>query len=600
VTEILILEIVVLLVKDNGEYSLSRKTSPWMLAFLLLSGVFLVCTFSLEQTYTGQALRIQQTDSPVSNFNTSRTYSAIQAAIDAPETLDGHEILVASGTYYEHVNVSKSVSLIGENHDTTIIDGNGTGKVVYVTADNVVIRNFTIRHGAFGVWLSNSSNSRIVGNKLQDGAYGLRLYNSRNSEVMGNEISGYTWFGVEIKESGNSTLRNNRLVGNTYNFGVNGNSLFDFINDIDVSNTVDGNSIRYLINQHDATIDASTFHELGYLGIVNSTNITVKNLNVENNKQGILFAFTTDSHITNVNAQNNWNGIYVAHSSNITVNGNKAHGNFDYGIKLFNSSRSRVSQNNVDNNGWAGIGLFVSLNSTVDGNEANFNTYNLHVVYTNNTVFSGNNALVVRPNGYSIAVFYCRGNLIYHNNLANSLLRVQQRNTWDNGQEGNYWSLYQGADTDQDGVGDTIYMAGPYNIDNHPLMGRFHDFTVTIDGKNFSITIVSNSTLSHIRARDNTQISFTAAGERETTGFSRIAAPNTLLQALHNGHLSFSINGEEPVLERTWTDETHTYFYFFYMNRVSNSTIGLWLFAIVASAFLLEFAAVFLLLARRN
>ena len=584
----------------HGEDALSRKAFTLTLAFLLLYGIFLVSTSSFEQAYAGQAHGIQQNDSPVRNLNTSRTYSAIQAAINAPETLDGHEILVASGTYYEHVNVSKSVSLIGEDHDTAIIDGDGTGKVVYVSADNVVIRNFTIRNGAFGVWLSNSSSSKIIGNKLQDGAYGLRLYDSSNSEVIGNEISGYTWFGVEIKESGNSTLRNNRMVKNKYNFGVNGNSLSDFLNDIDISNTVDGNSIRYLINQHNTTIDASTFHELGYLGIVNSTNITVKNLNVENNKQGILFAYTTDSRITNVNAKNNWNGIYVAHSSNITLTRNKAHDNFDYGIKLFNSSRSRVSQNNVDNNDWAGIGLFVSLNSTVDGNEANFNTYNLHVVYTNNTVFSRNNALVVRPNGYSIAVFYSRGNLIYHNNLANSLLRVQQRNTWDNGQEGNYWSLYQGADTDQDGVGDTIYMAGPYNIDNHPLMGRFHDFTVTIDGKNFSITIVSNSTLSQLRASDNTQISFTAAGERETTGFSRIAAPNTLLQALHNGHLSFSINGEEPVLERKWTDEIHTYFYFSYMNSVSNSTIGPWLFAIVASAFLLEFAVVFLLLARRN
>ncbi|NIW11161.1 MAG: hypothetical protein GWN33_11865, partial [Gammaproteobacteria bacterium] len=393
------------------------------------------------------------------NLNTGKTYSAIQDAINAPETLDGHEIFVASGTYYEHVNVSKSLSLIGEDQSTTIIDGNGKGKVVYVTADNVEVRNFTIQNGTFGLWLYNSSNSKIIGNTLQDGSYGIRLYHSRNSELIGNDISGYTKFGVEIEESGNSTLRDNTMVENKYNFGVNGNSLFDFINDIDVSNTVNGKPVHYLINQHNITIDASTFQEIGYLGLVNSTNIKVKNLNVQDNKQGILFAFTTDSTISNVNAKNNWNGIYVAHSSNISVTGNNANSNFDYGIKFFNSSRSIASRNNVDNNGWAGIGLFKSPNSTVDENEANFNTYNLHIVYTNNSVIARNNALTIRPNGYSIAVYYSHNNIIYHNTFVNSLIYIETRNgtrftprnSWDNGLEGNYWSLYRGVDGNQDG-----------------------------------------------------------------------------------------------------------------------------------------------------
>jgi parallel beta-helix repeat protein len=450
-----------------------------LFAFSLLSRGFLVFPVSFERSLKGQPIATQQGSIRVTNLNTGKNYSAIQEAIDAPETLDGHKIFVASGVYYEHLTVNKSLSFIGEDRSTTIIDGNGTSIIVYVTADNVEIRNFTVQNGAFGLWFDNSSNSKIIDNTLQDGSYGIRLYDSRNSEVIGNIICRYTWFGIEIKASGNSTLRDNSMVENKYNFGVNGNSLSDFINNIDVSNTVNGKPIHYLANQHNVTIDAFTFQEIGYLGLVNSTNVKVKNLNVQNNIQGLLFAFTMDSSISNLNARNNWNGIYVAHSSNISVSENNANSNFDYGIKFFNSSRSIASGNNADNNGWAGIGLFGSPNSTVEGNEANFHTYNLHIVYTNNSVIARNNALTVKPNGYSIAIYYSHNNLIYRNTFVNSLLHVEirngtrfaPRNSWDNGLEGNYWNNYAGEDADGDGIGDTPYMVGEGNIDNYPLIG---------------------------------------------------------------------------------------------------------------------------------
>jgi len=451
-----------------------------ILAFTLFSSVLVIFPFSFEHSCKGQTNPLQQNNFGVRNLNTSKTYSTIQEAINAPETLDGHKIFVASGIYYEHVTINKALSLIGEDRSTTIIDGNGMGKVVYVTANNVEVRNFTIRNGAFGLWLDNSYNSKIISNNFQNGLYGIRLYHSRNSEIIGNNICGYTWFGIEIKESSNTTLRDNSMIENEYNFGVNGNSLFDFINNIDVSNTINGKPVYYLINQHDITIDGSTFQEIGYLGLVNSTNIKVKNLNVQNNIQGILFAFTTNSSINDVNAKNNWNGIFIVHSSNISVNKNNANYNFDYGIKFFNSSHSIANENNVNNNGWAGIGLFKSHNLTVDGNEANFNTYNLHLVYTNNSVIVGNNALAIKPDGYSIAVYYSHNNLIYHNKFTNALLYVETRNgtpftprnSWDNGLEGNYWSDYTDGDADGDGIGDTPYVIGENNIDNYPLMMR--------------------------------------------------------------------------------------------------------------------------------
>lgn len=598
-------------VKAHGEYSLPRKALMLTLALPLLFSVLLVFPFSLERPHHGQSNAIQQNDLRVRNLNTGKSYLTIQEAIDAPETLDGHEISVASGIYYEHVIVNKSLSLIGEDRSTTIIDGNGKGKVVYVTADNVEVRNVTIQNGTFGLWLDNSQNSKIIGNTLHDGSYGIRLYYSRNSEVIGNNIQGYTWFGIEIKSSGNSTLRDNSMVDNRYNFGVNGNSLSDFINDIDVSNTVNGKPIRYLIDQHNITIDSFTFQEIGYLGLVNSTSIEVENLNVEDNVQGILFAFATNSTVSNVNAKDNWNGIYVAHSSNISVSGNNANNNFDYGIKFFNSSGSIARGNNVDNNGWSGIGVFKSHNSIVEGNEANFNTYNLHIVYTNNSVFARNSALI-KPGAstcYSIAVYYSHNNVIYHNTFVNRLLYVETRNgtrftprnSWDNGLEGNYWSFYRGVDADEDGIGDTPYVVGENNIDNYPLMGTFSNFTVALGENIYSISIISNSTISQFQfGPDDGTISLLATGENGTIGFSRVAVPNSMLQDLYGGNLTVLINGEQPVLERKWTDEVYAYWYFSYANSVFEAAISPWLIVAVASVFLIAFVLVFWFLRRKR
>jgi parallel beta-helix repeat protein len=76
-------------------------------------------------------------------------------------------------------------------------------------------------------------------------------------------------------------------------------------------------------------------------------------------------------------------------------------------------------------------------------------------------------------------------NTIYHNNFINNHVDVYDpswnypqntpsTNTWDNGNEGNYWSKYNGIDSDGDGIGDTsyIYMVGNETvyIYYYPLM----------------------------------------------------------------------------------------------------------------------------------
>src|SRR4030065_1588737 len=71
-------------------------------------------------------------------------YSTIQGAINGAS--DGDTVFVRAGTYHEHVIANKTISLVGEDVSTTIIDGGDTGHVVYVVRNNVNITGFTVRN----------------------------------------------------------------------------------------------------------------------------------------------------------------------------------------------------------------------------------------------------------------------------------------------------------------------------------------------------------------------------------------------------------------------------------------------------------------------
>ena len=66
-------------------------------------------------------------------------------------------------------------------------------------------------------------------------------------------------------------------------------------------------------------------------------------------------------------------------------------------------------------------------------------------------------------------------NLLYRNNLIDNKQNAEEdtaMNSWDNGEEGNYWSDYTGEDLDGDGIGDTPYLIPDKGkaMDNYPLM----------------------------------------------------------------------------------------------------------------------------------
>jgi parallel beta-helix repeat protein len=110
-------------------------------------------------------------------------YTKIQDAID--NATDGDTVYVYddSSPYYENIMITSSIHLLGENTQTTIINGttndtfmNLTLNIgVYITANKVTLQGFTIRGCNFTGIGINSNNNSITDNILEDNYNGIGI-----------------------------------------------------------------------------------------------------------------------------------------------------------------------------------------------------------------------------------------------------------------------------------------------------------------------------------------------------------------------------------------------------------------------------------------
>ncbi|TET65074.1 hypothetical protein E3J49_02475 [Candidatus Bathyarchaeota archaeon] len=405
----------------------------------------------------------------VRNLNTSLAYLSIQSAIDASETLDRHTLLVDSGVYHEHLNVHKSLTLIGENETTTIIDGGNVGTVLSVNADNVSVARFTVRNSGLnfppygndcGVFLDYSSGSNISYCVIANNRIGIYLFHSKENVIEHNLVYSNNENGVLLYYSSNNTLRGNEIMDNSYNFGVFGGSSPNFRNSIDTSNTVDGKPIQYLTDVANQVFDNQT--NTGVLYLINSINATVRDLNLTRNGHGVFFYNVTGSTIENVTASNNSYGIYLQDSRGNIIESNCCFENW-VGICL-QDSEYNVAENNIAENCEKGFSLYKADNNNLRSNTVSHNLYGIRLYSSHFNEFFHNN-------------------LIENSNQAD--LINSHSNVWDNGCEGNYWSNYNGTDLNGDGIGDTDL---PWEgLDYYPLANSYwnladvnHDLKVNI------------------------------------------------------------------------------------------------------------------------
>jgi len=483
-----------------------------MLALLLTS--MLILGFRIQSVRAEPRTWTVDDDGPA-DFNT------INEAIASAKVIDGDTIFVRSGSYYEHVFLSKAINLVGESRDTVIVDGNSTGTVIEIGVDNVSITNMTIKNAgrtwlgyaypdscvsgsnimnvliknntltgaSVCLWLVYSSLVNVSDNVVWDATIGGIIgYASSNITINHNLVDNCGLMGIHLDGASNNckiaentvtnnlegifleagsarnriednhlkgnnasvflykcdlnVLRRNNMTSDQYNLIVWGYDLASFIQDIDESNIVNKKALYYLTNHHDLLIDPSGYPNMGYLALVNCTNITVRDLNVTRNGDGILLAYSTNCSLTNITLSENL-------------------GPLRYGGLTFHKSN----------------------NNKIFGNE-------------------------ICHNSYAMCLYYSDGNTFYHNSFlyndkqvvsdllapfSNQSSGYFSVNVWDDGYPsgGNYWSDYNGTDlytgpyqndTGTDGIGDTRYVINANNQDNYPLIYPWSPLLGDING----------------------------------------------------------------------------------------------------------------------
>lgn len=147
-------------------------------------------------------------------------YVSIQDAID--NATAGDTVFVHSGVYFEHAVINKSISLAGEDRETTVIIGAQDEDTVSVTADWVNISDMrVISYWDHGIILDDVQECRLEDNVVRlMGGYGIYLKHASHSTIKGNDIRSTSSYGMYLGSARFNNIEDNTIRNNSYGMMV--------------------------------------------------------------------------------------------------------------------------------------------------------------------------------------------------------------------------------------------------------------------------------------------------------------------------------------------------------------------------------------------
>ena len=237
-------------------------------------------------------------------------YPTIGEAVDNASPQD--TVFVKSGVYYENVWIDKSVSVLGEDSENTVVIGEGGvngGNVLTLAADNVKVSGFTIKSADYSILSQHANginikgdNCTVRGNNILNTFWGVLCAIQSSTLIAQNNITGTFKEGIRFYGGSLNTISGNFIAGNK----ASGIAMEGY------SNVISGNTIR---------------NNTRGIGLGASYSVVFGNVLSDHSESGIYFVGSNNTIIANQISDSGW-GIYFPPYF-AAPNGNKFyHNNF--------------------------------------------------------------------------------------------------------------------------------------------------------------------------------------------------------------------------------------------------------------------------------
>lgn len=340
-------------------------------------------------------------------------FTSIQAAIDAAEP--GATIVIAPGVYRERLTIEKDLRIIGAAAVQTVIDGDGEGTVISITAGNVSFSGITVTgsgsgrgvagilaigeseveltavsivdNSNVGILLRDAVQATIVGSTIERNGHGLFLTGDVEANLYVSHVRKNQEDGIELGGNAElhlfaSTIEGNvrtgitladtarvRISASTISTNKIGLDLWDSTSAEIIASTIEQSTWGILVSDRaEVTIAGSTIQENRVFGISLSCGArgTIIDSTIQRNEWGIDLEGTAYLAITGSLIQNNSWGIGLGESAGASISGNRILGNEQVGIASFsdgevNGTENVMTENGVDLIGNLPAGLRIPL-----------------------------------------------------------------------------------------------------------------------------------------------------------------------------------------------------------------------------------------------
>jgi len=333
-------------------------------------------------------------------------FHTIQEAINDAD--HGDTVSVKTGVYYENIVVNKTLSIIGENKEDTVIDGNETGTGIYVRANHVTVQRFGVRNCEVGIKVE--SNDNIISSNLVSSNGYNETELLTDQEIYQDYVSPtHRWY-----------LHN--MINSSY-------------------------SAFFSITEHTPAISVHAYgkEDVNQLGIGLFHDENSDNIPQLREYVGYMDAKEQNVQVFLVNPPI---GQYIIKVLGWEVP--ESPGHFDlkikrytgYGIEFLSSSNNIITENLLTHNP-VGLYLYDSYNSTIELNEATKNVGGIVLSDSTDCVISKNNVNLntlgtgIYEIGNGITLWSVHGFYISENNVSSNLFGIWLFNSFDNEVIGN-------------------------------------------------------------------------------------------------------------------------------------------------------------------